>query len=222
MQNFIISPSEIAAEKAAAIAMSTPTLVDLPAPLNERFKYMKSERKDRSYELRNSNRKRLFNEYAESTSSDEEVDHIDKKVKLMKQPLNYNQSILKTYQTKDYAECLKLMDEFLQLPTAHPQYKPNQSCSQYKIIQAACWTMTDVNHKETLESLQEIIKAEPTNSFALYGLGLAQYLNGDLTRCMDSFGTAINLNPTGAMKRAMEFKSKAKSFLDLLRDGELN
>lgn len=174
---------------------------------------------------RNLKRKHLFNDYVESSSddsSDEEIEHADKKVKLMKQPLNYCQSILKTYQTKNYEECLKLIDDFLKLPTTHPQYKPEKSCSQFKIIQAACWTMMDMNQKEALQSLNEIIKSEPTNSFAIYGIGFSQYRNGDLTGCMDSFSAAIDLNPTGAMKRAMEFKAKAKFLMDLLCDGESN
>lgn len=217
MTHFII-PTQVITESKT---MDSSTPVQVASSLGEKFEYQKSENKDKSYKLRNSKRKRL--EYIESSSSDEDeiMKHIDKKVKLTKQPVNYCTSILKTYQTKEYEECLKLIDEFLQLPPTHPQYKPEQSCSQYKIIQAACYTMMDINQEETLLALTQIIKLEPTNSFAIYCLGLAQYRNGDLTGCMDSFGTAIDLNPTGAMKRAMEMKAKAKRLMDLLCDGEL-
>lgn len=217
MTFFIIPTQDITESK----TMDSSTPVQVATSFGEKFEYQKSEGKDKSYKLRNSKRKRL--EYIESSSDeDEDMEHIDKKVKLTKQPVNYCTSIFNTYQAKEYDECLKLIEEFLQLPPTHPQYKPEQSCSQYKIIQAACYTMMDINQEETLLALSQIIKLEPKNSFAIYCLGLSQYRNGDLTGCMDSFGTAIDLNPTGAMKRAMEMKAKAKRLMDLLCDGELN
>lgn len=80
--------------------------------------------------------------------------------------------------------------------------------------------MMDQNQAETLKELNQIIAVEPKNSFAFYALGLAKYRNGDLSECLNSFTRAVDLNPSGAMKYAMEYKAKARSLNDLLYDGE--
>lgn len=176
--------------------------------LGDSFQYQKSAEMDKCYSIKNARGKRLF-EKDFDTSSDEESVHIDKKVKTVKPPVDTD-GILKAYQLKEYENCLKLfeaMDE-------------SEESTTFKIIRAACWTMIGTRSEETFEILNQVIKAEPRNSFAFYGLGLAQYRQGDLSGCLESFRAAIDLNPYGAMKRALEFKGKAKSFIDLIQNGK--
>lgn len=152
--------------------------------------------------------------------SPEENENIDKKGKVAIPTVNYRSVILQKYSSKEFSECLDLIDELFQLPTSHSEYMTKQQLSQIKIIQCACWTMMDKNQAVTLKELNQIIAVEPKNSFAFYALGLAQYRNGELSVCLNSFTRAVDLNPSGAMKWAMEYKAKAKSLYDLLYDGE--
>lgn len=188
------------------------TQVNMP---KEKFEYQESGVKSKSYKLQKTNRKRLFNDDSE-ISSDDETQHIDKKVKVVAEPIT-SQEILKTFQSKEYGKCLEMIEK---LKNFKQKQTFNVNDSQFKIIQAACWTMLDVNNEEASNNLSEVIKQEPKNSFAFYGLGLHQYRQGNLEESLRSFGTAIDLNPSGAMKRAMEFKAKAKSMMDLIFDGE--
>lgn len=186
----------------------------------EKFDYQDSAVKERSFTIRNSERKRLFCEYTE-VSSDEETEHVEKKVKITKQQINFQTEILKSFQGKEYESCLNQIDEYFKLTSKDLQTRI-EAQSQVQLIQIACWTMMDVNQKEAFKSLKEILEKEPTNSFAFYALGLAQYRSGDLAASMTSFGKAIDLNPTAAMKRGLEYKAKAKNFLDIMFDGEFS
>lgn len=185
----------------------------------EKFDYQDSVVKEKNFEIRNSKRKRLFCEYTE-VSSEGETEHVEKKMKIGKQqPINFSAEILKRFQSKEYERCLNQIDDYFNHSQEDSQI---DSQSQIRLIQAACWTMMDVNQEETFKSLKEIINEQPKNSFAFYALGLAQYRNGDLAVSMTSFGIAIDLNPTAAMKRGLEYKAKAKNFLDIIFEGEFS
>jgi tetratricopeptide (TPR) repeat protein len=184
------------------------------ATSTENFKYQESAEKNKIFKLRDSNRKRLF---ANDNSSDDEVDHIEKKVKIVMQRVD-GPMIFRSYQAKEYEKCLQMIDEILKQSKTEIE---DPLMTQYKIIQAACWTMLEV-HKEKIKSqLMEIITKDPKNSFAHYGYGLYQYHEGNMSVSIESFAKAIDLNPSGAMKKALELKAKAKSFMDMLCDGEL-
>lgn len=172
--------------------------------LSEKFRFQGAEKSRRS-----SKRRRIGEESAKEI-----------KGKIAIATVNYRSVILQKYSSKEFSECLALIDELFQLPASHPEYMTKQQLSQIKIIQCACWTMMDIHQAETLKELNKIIAVEPKNSFAFYALGLAQYRNGELSVCLDSFTRAVDLNPSGAMKWAMEYKAKAKSIYDLLYDGE--
>lgn len=196
--------------------------METSTPINSdnKFKYPESDVKTKSYEIRSTKRKRLFNSFVEESSDEETAAPAEKKVAIAKEPIFYTESILKTYSAKEYEKCLSLIDEAMSLPIYHPQYMAVK-CTQYKIIQAACWTMTGLKVPETFAILKEVIEAEPQNSFALYGYGLAQYRNGDFNSCIESFAKAIHFNPSGAMKRAMEYKAKARTLLDMANDAHV-
>lgn len=189
--------------------------MELLKATDENFQYQQSAEKAKSYKLRNSKRKRLFEN---ENASDDEVDHVDKKAKIVKPPVN-GQMIFKSYQCKEYEKCLEMIEEIMKQKPKQAQ-KEDAMYTQYKIIQAACWTMMDINKDKIADQLMTIIKKEPRNSFAHYGYGLYQYHEGKMSAAIESFGKAIDLNPTGAMKRAMELKAKAKSLMDMLCDGE--
>ena len=185
---------------------------------SKNFTYQESAVKSKKFKIRLVPKRKLFELYEDS--SDDEIGPIDKKVKIIKQTVNYTQSITASYQSKDYKKCLDFIDEFFKLPDNN-----NESANRrkhYRMIQAACWTMLDMKREETFKTLNEILKQEPSNSFAHYGVGLAQYRDGDLSSCLKAFGIAIKLNPTAAMKRAMELKAKAKSIIEMISDGKFN
>lgn len=161
------------------------------------------------------NRKRLFEGDSDS-SCDSSDAHVEKKVKIAGPPIT-SQSILQAFQSREYDKCLEMIE------TMRVSNGPiDVTTSQFLIIKAACWTMLNIKSEKTFEILGDIIKKEPKNSFAYYGLGLWQYRRADLQESIKSFATAIDLNGTQAMKRALEFKAKAKSVLDLIRDGKFS
>lgn len=185
----------------------------------EKFDYRDSAVKIQNLPIRNAKRKRLFCEYTEAASSDNESGNIEKKVMIIKQPINFSMEILKNFQSKEYEKCLTQIDDFFKLSPDDPQMKADAQ-TQIRLIQAACWTMLDVNQEQTFRSLTKILEQQPENSFAFYAYGLAQYRNGELAASMSSFGKAIDLNPTNAMKRGLEYKAKAKNFIDIINDGK--
>ena len=220
-------------------SMPNPT----PVPVKE-FKYPESSAKSSNQDFATKRKRLRFrNDSMDSNdSSEEEFKPTRKrrklkpdapKIKLMKkkkivtatqtqiktEPVNYCKEILINYQAKNYAECLKLIADFQKLPLSDPQYKGEGEIVQYKIIQAACWTSMNIKKNETSEVLHDVLEKDPKNSFALYGLGLHQYNNGYFEHCIESFGKAVEYNPTAAMKRAVEYKAMAKNLLDLIIEG---
>ena len=181
----------------------------------EKFQYQESAEKTKNYKIRDSKRKRLFEN---ENSTDDEADHVDKKIKIAKPQIN-PQMIFKLYQGKEYEKCLELIEDVL---NESKTQKEDPLVTQYEIIQAACWTMLEKNEEKVKNQLLKIIANEPKNSFAHYGFGLYQYHQGNLGFAIEAFTTAIDLNSTGAMKKALELKVKAKNFMDLLSDGEFN
>ena len=179
----------------------------------EKFQYQESAEKSKSYKIRDSKRKRLFQN---ENSTDDETDHVVKKVKIVKPPVN-PQTIFKLYQGQEYEECLLTVEDALNECNTQ---NGDPLVTQYQIIQAACWTMLEVNDEKVKNQLLKIIANEPQNSFAHYGFGLYHYHQGNLGFAIEAFTTAIDLNPSGAMKKALELKAKAKNFMDMLSDGK--
>lgn len=179
----------------------------------EKFQYQESAEKLKTDKLRNSQRKRLFNRISES---DDEPTHADKKKKVVTPPVTA-QGILVTFQNREYEKSLNMI-EMLEAQGG----SIDVNSAQFIIIKAACLTMLDIKNDETMEMLTNLIKQEPKNSYAYYGLGLYQYRQADLSKCIKSFATAIDLNGTAAMKRALEFKAKAKSVTNLINDGKFS
>lgn len=154
------------------------------------------------------------------SADDEEIRPIGKKVLQMPPlPLIYQHSILETYRTKQYKECLNLIDELFKLSSSHPQYRSESARSKFRIIQAACWTMLDINKAKVFESLKSIIETDPNNSIALYALALAQYRDADLINCVKGFDAAMELNGS-VMKKAIDLKAKAIKLRTLLLEGK--
>lgn len=122
--------------------------------------------------------------------------------------------VLHAYHAKEYERCLNLITK-LEKEVSEPL-----KSSQLLIIKAACWTLLDLNLNETFELLTQVIKHEPENSLAYYGLGLVQYKNADLIGCIESFSAAVEFNASGDMKRAMDLMAKAQTLSDLITNGE--
>lgn len=176
----------------------------------EKFKYQESAEKPKPARLSDGNRKRLFDRISESSNDDEARQEETKKVKMPITP----QAILTAFQTKEYEKCLEMMR------TVEANGSINVAGSEFVIMKAACWTMLDINHEEILKTLNDLIEKEPRNSFAHYGLGLFQYRQANLSACISTFATVVNLNGTRAMMQALEFKGKAKAVIDLMNKGK--
>lgn len=120
-----------------------------------------------------------------------------------------HQEIVTAYKNKEFANCLLLIDESL---------KSNPTNTHHKILQTSCWTSLNINGPETFAVLKQILKDEPKNSFAFYGIGLKYYNEGDLMESIEYLTRAIELNPTNAMQKAVELKCKAKSVMEAICD----
>lgn len=177
------------------------------------FKYQESVVKIKSYKLHETNRKRLF-EHDEST--DDEFEQVNKKLKLSKP----TSRILQAYHGKEYEKCLEVIEEVLQQRSTQTN---GSLMDQYKIVQATCWTMLEMNKDQIEPQLMNIIEEDPQSSslgFAYFSLGLYQYYGGNMTKAFESFDKAVDLNPSRPMNKAREFKAKAKYFMDTLNDGK--
>lgn len=136
----------------------------------------------------------------------------DKKPKII-QEKDYANVILRLYQAKEYSKCLETVEDFFACSSS-------SNVSHFQIIQAACWTNLSINGDRVFSSLNQIIKSEPKNSFAHYALGMSHYQAGDFHKSVESFETAVEINPTPSMKIAMECQAKAQCLIELFEKGE--
>jgi tetratricopeptide (TPR) repeat protein len=118
------------------------------------------------------------------------------------------QTVTKSFLAKKYNECLTLIEMEL---------KNNENSPQLRILQAGCWIQLNINHVEAEKQLNKVIRAEPDNAFAYYGLGLNFYSRGDFDKCLDPFTRATELNPA-TQNRAAFFKNSAMKIIKLLND----
>jgi tetratricopeptide (TPR) repeat protein len=169
-----------------------------------KFNCQESSENMKKTSIHEAKRKRLFDQPESEIISSEKKSKVDSELKLQ-------QMILKAFQGKEYQNCLDLLDQLSE---------STREQTQFLIIRASCWTHQDINFDKSAEIFNDVIRKEPTNSFAYYGLGLNQYRYGDLKGCQISFSKAVELNRS--MRKAMEFKAKAKSLLDLITDGVYN
>lgn len=122
-----------------------------------------------------------------------------------------NIKILNTYQKQEYNDCLRYLEESLKIDPHN---------THHQILQASCWTVLDINGNETYELLKKIIRDDPKNSFAYYGIGFKYYHDGELMESVEYLKQAISLNPTNAMQKAVELKQKATCVMEAICDGE--
>lgn len=127
--------------------------------------------------------------------------------------------ILKHYQAKEFQEALRLIDQFYSLPPTHPQFRQECFRTQFKIIQASCWSSLGINQEESNKILQNILHIDPNNSFAHYAFGVMTYNNGDFRGSIKYFDRAVELNAP-SMRRAMEYRAKAATLDDLMNSGK--
>lgn len=157
--------------------------------------------------------------FEQENSSDDEVDHVEKKIKVVKTSPVRLETIFTSYQCKEYEICLKMIDEVLKQKLKEEQME-DPIFTQCRIVQAACWTLTNTNKVEARDQLTKILATEPKNSFAHYGFGLYHYHEGNMEAAIESFGRALSFDPSGEMMKALEFKAKSKGIMDMLYNGE--
>lgn len=74
---------------------------------------------------------------------------------------------------------------------------------------------------EHLIALEADIRNNPNDSFAFYRIGCYQYHEAELDKSVEYFMNAINLNPSNAMKHAVELKLRASRISKAIKDGQL-
>lgn len=132
--------------------------------------------------------------------------------------VNYAFDILKHYQAKQYDEALILIEQFKKLTPTHPQYRKEGARTEFKIIEATILAETN-RLEEANEILQAVLERDPNNSFALYAEGVMLYNNGDFKGSVRPFDKAIAINEA-AMRRAMEYRAKAGTLIELVNSGK--
>ena len=125
--------------------------------------------------------------------------------------LTLAQHVINLFLEKKYEECLSAIDKKL----ASVDSEAVQV--QIKILQAVCWTNLGIKHEESEKLLNELIRGNPDNSFAYYGLGLNLYSRGEFDKCLEPFATAVSLNPLN-MQRAVDYKESAMKISKVLQD----
>lgn len=130
-----------------------------------------------------------------------------KRQRLMKPNI---QMIMKQFLGKNWQECLNLIEDSL------TELEEN---THLVILQANCWTQLNINDEKAVKQLTDVIRKEPTNAFAYYGLGLNYYLRGEFEKCLEPFSRATELNQA-TMSRAAAFKDCASNILLLLNESK--
>ena len=119
-----------------------------------------------------------------------------------------SQHMMQLFLAGKYQECLEFMSKDTR----------NKNDSK-KILMTACWSYLGINYNEAVETLKAIIKKDPKNSYAHYGLGHSFYLKGKLKKCLEPFTRAAELNPM-SMARALWYKNISSKILKLINDGK--
>jgi tetratricopeptide (TPR) repeat protein len=106
--------------------------------------------------------------------------------------------VLKAFRDQDYENCIERISTILLNPRS-------KSKNHYRILQAASYTMLGVDFKSAHTILDDVIRDDPENSYALYGKGVAYYFQKRLDESLDMLNRAIAVNPD-EMQRAKEMK----------------
>lgn len=110
----------------------------------------------------------------------------------------FDASVLKAFRSQDYEKCIELIEVILQDGNVEPKH-------HYKILQAASHTMLGKDFKLAHTILDDVLREDPENSFALYGKGVAYYFQKRLEESLEVLNQAIIVNPD-EMQRAKEMK----------------
>lgn len=111
----------------------------------------------------------------------------------------FSELVLKAYRGKRYEKCIELIERIL-------MNNNDEDKEHYKILLAASHTMLGVNFEAAHTTLDEVLRADPANSFALYGKGIAFYFQRQMNQSLDMLNRAIEANPGPEMERARQMK----------------
>lgn len=113
----------------------------------------------------------------------------------------FDSKVLRAYRSQKYEKCIRLIDRILINNT-------DDNKDHYKILQAASYTMLGENIEIAHSILDEVLEADHSNSFALYGKGVAFYFEGKMDESVAMFNRAIEKNPSEEMERAKGMKMR--------------
>jgi tetratricopeptide (TPR) repeat protein len=114
----------------------------------------------------------------------------------------YEESVLTHYRSRNYRKCIKNIEKILKVT-------PKEEAAHYKILQGACYTMLS-DFKKAHAILQNVLKRNPKDSYALYNKATAYYFQGDFDRSLELLDRAIELNDTSEMERAKNLKIRVE------------
>lgn len=114
----------------------------------------------------------------------------------------FEESVLNAYKSRQYGKCIKTIERILKVT-------PEAQSSHYKILLAAANTMIGRNFKRSHNLLNEVLKVNPFDAYALYGKGVAFYFENKFEESLQYFDRAIAVDENG-MEMAKEMKVKAQ------------
>lgn len=123
-------------------------------------------------------------------------------------PANYLE-ILQAYKQHMYDTCLNLID---QVPEVCNQY------AEYQVLKCSCMINLGLNTEEVHESLDIVLAKYPKNAFAIYAKGLAYFAEQRYEESIERFGTAMELDTSATMSKALEKKIEAERLLKIMNE----
>lgn len=112
----------------------------------------------------------------------------------------FEEKVLFLYRAKNYVRCIKTIERILKVT-------PKQNSSHYKILLAASYTMSGKKLKKSHSILDDVLRENPNESFALYGKGVAYYFQQEFEKSIEYLNKAIAVNPQ-QMNPAKDLKIK--------------
>lgn len=125
---------------------------------------------------------------------------------------DYYALVLDAYIAKAYADCLQLIEDAIKMNPSN--------ASQYSIMKAACFIGMKINTTETYELLNDVLKHDPLNSLAHYGLGSLFYHDGDFLLSINHFDKALEMNDSPTSTKAHEVRRRALKIIQSMNMGE--
>lgn len=114
-----------------------------------------------------------------------------------------NMKVEDSYQSKNYAECLKNLETAMKIA---------KCCLKYRDMKTECLIMLQ-NHDEANAIITKALQLKPQDANMIYLQGLQFYHNGNLSLSISKFETSLKIN--SELKKAQQHRVAAQKLLKL-------